>query len=328
MLSTTIPVDLLAVNWEITTKCNNNCPYCNDVRSNIEVPLDRLKHMAVLLNNIFDDNNNKIKRLDIIGGEPTIHSNFIDFINYTDDVVDADSILICSNSTRSLDFYKSCKSHFSHIQELAWSITYHQHTNRLEHSMNVYRTIRDCGMICQPLKIIINPENHEEVHFYHDLIRKNPDVSFTLKLLYGTTYTNFLELFLELPNYSEYVSIERHDDNSILDVPRSNTILQNTNFYYGMKCYPWSNFNLNVFGVTSPICEADRLTCSVKNGIFLIDNNLDQIKYNIKNPIICNHNCRCDTIMTPKFVDDFEQDIQIHREYDINKKHYPYIIEN
>lgn len=73
------------VSIAITNNCNLSCPYCykaihKDKKLN-EIPLNTiLKFVDKLL--LVNINGNKMETLQLIGGEPTLHSNFLDICNY------------------------------------------------------------------------------------------------------------------------------------------------------------------------------------------------------------------------------------------------------
>ncbi len=63
---------------EITSKCNMNCPYCYNDSSSKGIFLDKDK----VFNLINQCKLNKISEITISGGEPFLHPNIIDFIEY------------------------------------------------------------------------------------------------------------------------------------------------------------------------------------------------------------------------------------------------------
>jgi radical SAM protein with 4Fe4S-binding SPASM domain len=58
----------------ITSKCNNSCSFCYYKKRSEEMSLETIKKYVELLNKI------KPKKIILIGGEPTLHPNFVDIV--------------------------------------------------------------------------------------------------------------------------------------------------------------------------------------------------------------------------------------------------------
>ncbi|RKI64979.1 radical SAM protein [bacterium 1xD42-67] len=66
---------------DITSKCNNRCPYCYDMgNNNSDVELPKLQEIFRLLKQLAPPN------IILIGGEPTLHKNFEDIIRLANEI--------------------------------------------------------------------------------------------------------------------------------------------------------------------------------------------------------------------------------------------------
>ena len=76
VMTVTVNVDInIHTVWlVITSKCNNNCSFCYYKKRSEEMSLETIKKYIILLNKI------KPKKIILIGGEPTLHPNFVDIV--------------------------------------------------------------------------------------------------------------------------------------------------------------------------------------------------------------------------------------------------------
>lgn len=66
---------------DITAKCNNKCPYCYDMgNGNTDVDLEQLKKIFALINELH------IPNVTLIGGEPTMHKDFLQILEIANSV--------------------------------------------------------------------------------------------------------------------------------------------------------------------------------------------------------------------------------------------------
>ncbi len=80
----------------ITGKCNFNCTYCNRFNSDIDV-----EKLSEFLSTV-----TKLKHIQITGGEPTVHPDFMSIMQMCR--AKTDKLGLSTNGTFSLDKYRSC----------------------------------------------------------------------------------------------------------------------------------------------------------------------------------------------------------------------------
>ncbi len=67
----------LSLCWQITKKCNYNCPFClSGNKDNYELPLSKMKEIIDILAK------SNVVRIDFTGGEPTLRSDFCKILKY------------------------------------------------------------------------------------------------------------------------------------------------------------------------------------------------------------------------------------------------------
>lgn len=67
----------LSLCWQITKKCNYNCPFClSGKQDSYELPLKKIK---AIINMLADAN---VVRIDFTGGEPMLRTDFLEIIKY------------------------------------------------------------------------------------------------------------------------------------------------------------------------------------------------------------------------------------------------------
>lgn len=120
----TIKLDVFCID-----KCNYNCKYCfnmkgNYIRTNKELDLNKVFDFSIWLNK---KTNKKIK-ISLIGGEPTLHSQFIEFSQKIYLRKDIFTLLSFTNFAKSYEFFKETLK--NNVQYL---LTFHM--------LNKYRTV-------------------------------------------------------------------------------------------------------------------------------------------------------------------------------------------
>lgn len=99
--------DTIKLNVFCIDKCNYNCKYCvnmkgNYIRTNKELDLNKVFEFSIWLNK---KTNKKIK-ISLIGGEPTLHSQFIEFSQKIYSRKDIFTILSFTNFAKSYEFFE------------------------------------------------------------------------------------------------------------------------------------------------------------------------------------------------------------------------------
>lgn len=102
------------VEIEITTKCNNKCFDCNHMCSDYQAP-DDLEITTEQLERFFEDTKNRWDKVCIMGGEPLLHSKFLDIIKIASNCKKKYNIsqIIVSTNMLPSDFLKELEGAYN-----------------------------------------------------------------------------------------------------------------------------------------------------------------------------------------------------------------------
>lgn len=115
-------------------KCNYTCYYCynmffNHKRSNVEIDFNKVLYF---IQHIRNANPNKKITVVLIGGEPTLHSNFLSFVKALYELKNIE-IISFTNFSNDIDFYSKTISDY----EVKYLVTFHYlNTDRTEKFFN------------------------------------------------------------------------------------------------------------------------------------------------------------------------------------------------
>ena len=139
----------------ICDSCNFNCKYCYNEKPRTGIQLD--------LNNLFDyicflrDNINQCIEINILGGEPTLHNDFVSFckkISHIDKV----SILIYSNCSQSKLYYERLLN----LNNIRFDLSYHTlNGKRNDNYIKNIIYLANIGYERSKLNITLMIENHD-----------------------------------------------------------------------------------------------------------------------------------------------------------------------
>lgn len=158
---------LSAIRVYITEKCNANCVNCfnNSTRTNKEMTCAVFEKLCIWLSE------NKIKHLKIMGGEPTIHSNFVDIISLAQRYFDR--IGIFTNGIDDQIYRIKLRNNDS----ITYNFTFNHFLSKEKlHLLNGGRRSLE-------VQILANSDEHEIIQRIKDLFSENekvPHVSLTL----------------------------------------------------------------------------------------------------------------------------------------------------
>ncbi len=105
-----VPYQIL---WDLTRRCNYNCSYCwAEIHNKVEKFID-INIIIKTIDSLLEWSSKKEIRFNFGGGEPTLHPNFIDILSYLQK--NNQWVLVTSNMSRSLDFWKECSKYIHSI---------------------------------------------------------------------------------------------------------------------------------------------------------------------------------------------------------------------
>lgn len=128
---------VLKVNWELTPHCNYKCSYCfgnAGMKNSSFSTLDQLKNVVDKLMSL----NKKYYNILLIGGEPTIHPQFLNLLKYFNSLDKNISMIIVSNGSRPISYFEELFNSISN-KELLLNISVHLEHADLEHIKDIIK---------------------------------------------------------------------------------------------------------------------------------------------------------------------------------------------
>lgn len=121
--------NLVHFEWNITNYCNFDCYYCSVARTMKEdpIPNNQTKSYKLVLAKLKNVKSKFI--VDLAGGEPTLHNDFIDIVTALNNMENCTSITLSTNFTGKLPFFKQLKE--SKIKKLDVGISYHPQYHKI-----------------------------------------------------------------------------------------------------------------------------------------------------------------------------------------------------
>ncbi|TKZ36139.1 radical SAM protein, partial [Brachyspira catarrhinii] len=149
---------VLRVNWEITSHCNYKCSYCFGNAGMNNPQFNSFEELKKIANKIFDIKRDYYNIL-LIGGEPTVHPNFLDLLKYFNELDKKISLNIVSNGSKSIEYHKKL---FESIKdkELLFNISVHLEQCRLEHIANIIILANEYNVYLI-LSFMLHPEKED-----------------------------------------------------------------------------------------------------------------------------------------------------------------------
>ncbi len=132
------PINRYVITWELLTKCNYACNYCDihgkDISKNWELPVNFLNYLTTF-------NNTKVT---LFGGEPTEHPAFFDILKK----LEVKKIELYTNLSKDISFYDLAISIQPNIEIEA---SYHPSKERFE---NFFKKLKYLSNNLQKLEIV------------------------------------------------------------------------------------------------------------------------------------------------------------------------------
>jgi len=277
--------DSIKVEWNLGKRCNYDCSYCpSSIHDNTSSPTD-----IAILKNVVDRliTLGKPIRLSFTGGEPTVHPNFEELINYAKHV-GISWVSVTTNGTRTPEWYKRQR-----VDQYVFSIHFEYDFKRVLHTAtslkdsnkslvlqlmahhDYMKDVRDSAGYLDIIKVPYTVRRIRWTEGNHDLfddMRYHPDDLNWIKESESTVTPNVI-IWLD----NKYAQITQHA-NDVIKLHR--------NQYRGWTCNA---------GIESLMINWDgdvhRATCRVGGSL----GNIYQGNFTIPvDPIICDRNyCTC-----------------------------------
>lgn len=260
------------VHWQLTYNCVYNCEYC--FRKNYHT--DKYSSLALCMHTCNTLKNiDKISNLTLIGGEPTLHPQFLNIIDKCKDFKNIENITIYSNGHD-----KSILLNASKIEaKKCFILTYHSKYANIDTFIDTINALLDnnvhvhciimleIGFYDKILDFISKCNNINNENFMYSIIKIR-------NILYSNKYENLTTLSTKNTNLVYYKfangNIEIYNDNDI----RLLSSMYHT--FTLMKCYANSFINIDPNCSFFSRCDDRKL-------------DVDNISTLITTPIICTH---------------------------------------
>ena len=285
----------------IIDMCNYSCYYCfnNWPRTNIFIDINSLYNFIIYIKS-FNDN---IKyKIEICGGEPTLHPDLFEFCqkiinNFKDDIID---ICIYSNGSQNAAYYQK----FLQYKQINFILTYHNINNNQKNNFIQTITTLKSYLITQQIMIIIMYENRNYTqcikvfdYIYNNLTKDqiklsllNRDSNNVIITHFDTSevYQNLDEYFKRLHAYTDVICY--YNDNTITYMSDTHfSYIHDTNFYKWL-CYAGYRY-ISIYP------DGNVYKCSNDIRKSLVGNIYTNININIfKTPSLCLFNTKCPCI--------------------------------
>jgi len=292
--------NLLKINISITNDCNQKCEYCIANTPNIKNKYYINKEYIKFLFKYLKKNNFDRKfRINLLGGEPTLHTELNDIIdsikyNYSNNI-----IKLFTNGSQSIDYYKNMIHKYNN---LTFDISYHPkfaNTNKYIDIINMFKN-NNPNNIYYIINIVLVYEYYDKIL---DFINKANDINGNIKfiLLFGVDYVNtkyniFNDIINNMKNNSEFLEYKLTFENKEIILPYKDIAYYSTftNIFKNMKCniYDtlWSIYNNEIMS----LCNTKKSYKLLPNEIKLFINDY----YNYRNGVECQLNtCNMDCLI-------------------------------
>jgi len=225
----------------ITHRCNFSCHYCYDTknRKNKDITLDELRLFFMNYKLTY----NKKCQIHLIGGEPTLHKDFIKFCQLCSEQSFVDEVWVTTNGSLEKETWLEIKNI---LNEKLLIITSYHPSNRLglQYYIDLFDFFKQNNFrVNIPFMLDINSDFEELINQYNTLNQFGYEVR-----------TNTLEPFNKYPydnKYLEWIKSTYFETNRFLkitfsdtsekQVPLSEVYKTEPNMFLGMKCLSLEN---------------------------------------------------------------------------------------
>jgi MoaA/NifB/PqqE/SkfB family radical SAM enzyme len=297
------------IHWLITRRCSFSCSYCPPHRHNpksFQADKESLIRAVERLETIVS--NNKI-RLNLTGGEPTIHPNFKDFINTALNTNKIKAVRIVTNLASNEKIYKYlADSSNTQTKKIYLVASFHWESASPERFLNNVRILADSNVELQ-VKIMLDINGEEKISKVIDglkeINRNYKNIAIAVQRIRNTNNieidtTEFDEKhFVQVQSWGDLREVTfSTEEGNLLTQSNSNidlVIKNKLNTFYKWKCYTGENtlFIDNDGSVFSALCKPD--VGSIGN---IFDDNIIEIPKFVSCP---HKQCECgSTVRIPK----------------------------
>jgi len=283
--------NLLKINIAITNNCNQNCEYCVANVPNIKhkyfIEKEYIKFLFSYLHKI---NFNRNFRVNILGGEPTLHKDLNYIIECISNSYPNNMIKIFTNGSQSINYYESLINKYKNIKI---DMSFHPKYSNIDKYIDMIYMFKNNNPnnIYYIINILLVYEYYDKiVEFISRANNINGNIYFIL--LFGVDYVNtkyniFKDIIHNVKNENESLNYKLVFETKELIIPYEDIAYYNSNninIFKNMKCHIYDNQWIISNNYISSLCNTKKYCNLLPNGIksFINDYN------NYKNGIVCN----------------------------------------
>jgi len=172
----------MSIYFTITELCNFKCPYCNVC---VKKEKTNIKKLKKIIDFIFNLPKNNIKLI-ISGGEPTIHPNFFEIIEYINTKNKENNKLkilsIFTNFSKSVDFYKKIDKIMNNINVEIFP-SFHKEFIDIDEFCKKYLDLSSYKKFLTNPAFMLHNESCKEL--FYETIKKYPSIPFIMSPING-----------------------------------------------------------------------------------------------------------------------------------------------
>ena len=242
------------VSVSVTHDCNYFCHYCYDYgfRKQFKGKFIDLNGFKVFLENFKKFTDNQDVQFTLMGGEPTLHPNFIELLNILDSFEMVKIIKIVTNASFNAEFIDKIES-----DKVEFNVSYHHGNNLgLAHYTDLFEYIKSKNKPIKCRYMLDNKESLSEQIQQKEILNNLVETKFDS--LFGVTYSE--EFLTYLKSYSEENNefLRLYYDDGSEELINYSDVKNGTNPYKGMYCGAlFSKFALNVNFHMQILCRKD-----------------------------------------------------------------------
>lgn len=216
------------ISFNLTLSCNRKCTYCyvgNNPR-NTTMSLQSFKYIVDMINDM-----DIMYNIHILGGEPTILDNLVDYIQYlqSDNI---NEIVIMSNGYRPDDYFIP----FEKISKLHMKFTYHPEYCTPQEFLDKCISMNSMAFKFSTIIMVYSEQYLNDALWLYNKL-KEVNVSTYIKIVHNDDYTLLLDMIKQYIDETDYPILYLKTDECIYKEIKPQIYVDNM-FYYG-SFYNW-----------------------------------------------------------------------------------------
>lgn len=280
------------IQWLITYTCNYNCSYCY-LRNNNLLNKDYNKfipyaHFKLGINKIKKHLDIKNIRFDIMGGEPTLHPELFNIVNYTCNT-GFKKVVLNTNGSKLLQHLDKINDY----DNFKIALSFHPNKNSFDNYIKIIDSILNRNIDLE-VHVMFAEEHFDESYNMYKYLNKCYNsieliIGIILPLSYSEKNNALLETLIEEnKQINKRKFIFKYDKETKIYTDKE-IRLYNLNKFEGMRCFV-RYFTIDLNGNINVLCDENILNSRK----IYFNSTFNLIKKLLNQGVICNHQeCGC-----------------------------------